>query len=267
MSNSLPWEVIERPVMVENQIVSGFKSLVRSDDNQVLTICKQSYTPTLNNRLTDFAEKLCDTMGFENHGFSEFHGGRKVLVHLKNNEEQFKVAGCDFKDYLLIGNSHDGTHPFWIGTDTTMIRCQNRFARKLRNMSVRHTTNHDFKIEEILGYFKSYQKEKDLMKINLEKMTKIKVSEELLISLSERLFQIEMVEERLKEVSQTKVNQIHNFMESVETEMSDLGENLFAVWNGVTHYTSHKTRQTDNLFDNNFNLNQTAYNFCLEKLN
>lgn len=267
-TTQLNWEVNETPIFVNGMPVDGYKSIVRSDNGQVLNICKDSYTPTPNSRLIEFSEKITETLGFKHRGYSEFDGGKKVLVHLQNTDtdKTLKIAGCDYKEFLMIGNGHDGSSPFWVGSDATMIRCQNRFARRFRQMSVRHTTSHDVKIDEILNLFDQYQLEKLQYKLNLEKMTKIKINEKLIESLTERLFDIEFKEERLEQYSSRKMNMVENFLESVEVETAELGESLFGLYQGVTHYTSHKTKQVNGIFDRNYNLNQIAYDFAIDIL-
>lgn len=102
------WDVVEKPIYSNNQVLSGYKAIFRSDTNHLLNVCKDSYTPTTNERFMEVVQKMNDITGFPVKCFDEFDGGKKVLAFLQCTEP-IQVGGHSFEDYLMIGNSHDSS--------------------------------------------------------------------------------------------------------------------------------------------------------------
>jgi hypothetical protein len=68
-----------------------------------------------------------------------------------------------------------------------------------------------------------------------------------------------------------KLNKRDDILASVRTEMAELGNNAWGLFNGVTHYTTHvmSSRGSDEMstmFGAKAKVNQTGYDYCLELL-
>jgi hypothetical protein len=262
----LSWEVVEKPIFANNQPVRGYKALFRSDNGGLLNVTKASYTPTKNERFLEVVDRMSTITGFPIKCHDEFEGGRKVLAFLECNEP-IKVQGYDFQDFMLIGNSHDSSTGFFIGNSSKMIRCSNRFSKMFRQLQVSHTKNHDAKIDQLLRYFETYQKERKHLFNQMQRMAEVEIDASISEALVQRLARMNE-EERLgtAEMSSRKLNVVHDLWKSIDKETLALGDNLFGLFNGVTHYTTHVRKAKETTFGNALGtlarINQDAFQFC-----
>lgn len=261
----ISWEIVEKPIYANNKPLSRYKAIFRNDNNEILNVCKTSYTPTNNARFTEIVERMSNVTGFPIKSYDEFQGGRKVLAYLECTEP-IQVQGYDFEDFMVIGNSHDSSTGFFIGNSSKMIRCSNRFSKIFRQLQVNHTKNQDVKIEQLLRYFETFTNERKALFASMDKMASIKIDDSLKTALIERIAGMTN-EERLgtKELSTRKTNIINDIWKSVDTECLALGDNAFGLFNGITHYTTH-TKKSETCFGNVLGglarINAQAFEFC-----
>ena len=270
-STDLSWDIIERPIYDFNeagapQIIEGQKSIRRSDNNIVLSVKPDTYHPMTNERFLEIAEKLKDMSGFEMAGYMEYKEGRTVLGYLKNTGDVIKIGEHAIEDYLLIGNSFDGSNSFFTGTVTELLRCANQFGKITKMNKVRHTKNSELRVAELLNHIESYFKERETMYTAFNRFGERIVSAELMEQAMNFLFDIKKDEE----ISTRKANQIIGVREAITSESKDLGDNLWGLFNGVTKYTTHDMTSKDKVFGNVFGttdkLNQKAYQFCMANM-
>ena len=281
------WEVMERTPFIQfavpgvsktgkpimrNELrkVEGSKIIVRSDNGAVLHTSKPSYTPMTNESFIRTAEQFSSVTGFPLENIFEVGAnGEKQLAYLKCTEP-FRVRGFEFKDHLMIGNSHNGSCPFFIGNSNIMVRCENRFARQLRKMTVKHTKNFEMKKEDIVKEFAAYRKELEFMYANYERMAKIPVSQKLIDACVARVADMTKEETLDRELMSTrKKNIVWDLEQSIQTEMQDVGHTVLGVFEGVTHYTTHKRKNHAlnvelSIFDVAETMNLAGYAWALE---
>jgi hypothetical protein len=260
------WEVVERPIVSDNKIINGYKAIFRNDTNGLLNVTKSSYTPTPNSRFLEVVDKMNKITGFPIRSYDEFEGGKKVLAYLECTEP-IEVQGHEFKDYMLIGNSHDSSTGFFMGNSSEMVRCKNRFSKVFRQLQVNHTRNHDVKIEQLMQYFQSFMNERKAMFTKMNQFAKVKIDDSVKESLYQRLAQ--MTNEEIigsAEISTRKNNIVNDMKISINNECSDLGDNLFGLFNGITYYTTHVKKAKEQGFGNSFGsiakMNADAFAFC-----
>lgn len=266
MENNLLWDVIERPIFSDGKIIEGYKALHRSDNDEVLQVAKNTYTPVSNERFLDVVHKLSDVTGFPIEMYDEVAKGRKVLAFLKCTDP-ITVQGYKFKDWLMVGNSHDGSTGFFVGNSNMMIRCENRFTKNFQNLRVLHTRNNDIRIDHLTNGFDSFAKQRQRFYNRFSEYVDFEIVEEHKTALVNNL--IEVTPEEIhnpEKLSTRKLNLISDMHRSIERETSELGNNLFGLFNGVTHYTSHIRQQKNPVFCNAFgtsaDMNNKALNFC-----
>jgi hypothetical protein len=105
-----------------------------------------------------FSDALTKTGEFELKGFDELNNGKTILAYLQNKNPNLNISGCAMREYLIIGNSHDGTKPFYIGTGSSLIRCENQFYSTLKVFRKKHTSPiliNDNGIQDIIKLYKS----------------------------------------------------------------------------------------------------------------
>ncbi|MEK6480931.1 DUF932 domain-containing protein [Catalinimonas sp. 4WD22] len=262
LNSTLSWEVEEHAIYdAEGNVIPEWKSIRRNDDKTCLNICKGSYTPTPNQMLKECAEKLASETGFEIAGFDTFQKGKKVLAFLQNPEEN-EIAGHKLNDYLLIGNSHDYSSGFWIGNTTMMLRCSNQFTKRNQHFSVSHTSNSKTRIDKLLRSFDTYLQQNKLMYQEFERFVNVPIE---LSTIDEAIAEVMNISSNEK-VSTRKKNLYDQAIASIHRECFDLGKNVWGLFNGFTHFTTHVKKTKEKTFGNALgsmaDINDRAYSYC-----
>ena len=289
LAQEFGWEGTQNDLIVGNQfglvgpnqapaIITDRKAIVNSSTGYVLNTPKLGYTPLQNSQLEDAARMMAEASGGTVEGFETFQGGKKVLAYVKAENHTGEINGNKIEDYIVIGNSHDGSSSIFIGTSTTLLRCSNQFAKIQRDFSIRHSGQIALKFEEALGHYQKYYAQRDIMHKKFVDMSKVKIDKTLIASLTDRLFDVDRVaiSRDEKEISTRTQNQLDSFNVSLETEMTDLGSNLWGYFNAVTHYSTHsrgasgKNYEANNSFGNvvgsNANFNEKASGIITREL-
>lgn len=268
---NLQWDINEQgiytPINGAMTKVEGKKALVRNDNNEVLSVRNESYHAMTNESFLEVADKLKDMSGFELAGFNEYNGGRKVIGYLKNTAEgEIKIGEHAIEDYLIIGNSFDGSSSFFTGTVTELLRCSNEFGRISKMNRVRHSKSFETNLTELMTYIEGHFKSRELMYTAFNRFGNRIVSAELFDKALNVVLDIDTTEE----VSTRKINQRNALRSAIVGESNDLGDNLWGLFNGVTKYTTHdlggKNKVFGNILGNGNTINQRAYKFCLENV-
>lgn len=132
----LNWEVLERPIAYDNGAtlksgidyvkIDGYKSLIRSDDQSVLSIMKNSYTPLQNQVAFDFFEPFLQAKAASLETAGSLKEGRVVWVMARLNKAPIEVGkGDEVNKFLLLSNSHDGTLAVRVGFTPIRVVCSN----------------------------------------------------------------------------------------------------------------------------------------------
>ena len=263
---SLNWDVETQPLYSETrQLITGYKRLIHSENRNTLHICKDSYTPILNGELTTLANQLADNYGFELEGFADFKGGKKVLAYLKNTN-MLSLAGFPSADYLIIGNSHDGSTCFFVGASNYMYRCTNMFTSTKQHWKLNHRSGYKQKLEDLVEVYDLYFNEKTQMYEQINRMADTSTDEQNTAEFIDHVLQIG----NPKEISRRMQTIRGELQNSIATECAELGQNAFGLFNGATHYTTHVLNSKNNMFGNPFGhantLNQRAFNYCANLL-
>lgn len=274
MLDKLTFEIQESPVLyeVDGTILTSnkHKVLSRSDNNLELSTVKKTYCPTTNEHFMRSTEKMVEISGFEFAGYSEFSDGRVVIAHLKNNLYDSHIGGHKIADYLILGSSCDMRFPFFIGDTTVLLRCENQFSKISKIERVRHTSSCVRKVDELIKSLEIYFKSRKIMYENFDRMINYKIDPHIKNLAIDYVLKISE-EDRLDEsISTRKANQLEALNLSIWSEMSDLGHNLWGLFNGVTKYTTHTLKQKNPAFGNIFgtaaDINNRAYNFSVKQL-
>ena len=267
LQSTLNWDIRLEPVMVNQSFDTGKKAIIRNDTNKLLSIVGKHYEPFTNSQLLEFTHKLTKTGEFKLKGFDELNDGKIILAFLQNTNPNLKINGCENEEYLFIGNSFDGTKRFHIGTASNLVRCANQFSSSLKVFSKKHTSFMDINEIEINNIIKSYKTKKGILYESFNGMESVRVDQSVIDKLIKEVYT--MLSYDSKAISQKDWHNspsMLNLQYSIEREMKDLGNNAFALFNGVTWYTTHEMRTTDTLhshINGTANIiNQKAYRFC-----
>ena len=270
MLEKLTFEVKETPVLYDfnGEIITSntHKAIVKAETGKQLSTMKNSYNTMHTSDFMESVERMSEISGFNKAGYSELDEGRIILAHLKNNGENFEIGGHKIEDYLVMGSSFDGRYSFFIGTSTVLLRCSNQFSKLSRMEKVRHTKSAPKRREELMSGLEVYFEERRDMYRNFEKMREVKVDPEILRMAQDYVLSIDKHDRLDGKLSTRKQNQLNLLHNDMILEMNDLGENVWALMNGVTKYTTHTMKQKErtfgNLFGNSANINKRAYEFA-----
>ena len=202
----LTWDVKPSEIIVNNQIVKSHYALVRSDNNNVLEIHKDSYNPFYNIEFRSLLDDLQKITGFEELTYQEFKEGKVVLGYLKNNQKDVSINGFNVDQYLVLGNTHDGTKGIFLGTSEIMLRCMNQFGRIVKSNVIKHTKNNFTKIDELKRAYEIYFSQLETLKDTYKKMKQVSIDPILIEAITKRIFEVETTQE----ISTRKLNQIEH---------------------------------------------------------
>ena len=267
LQSTLNWDIKLEPVTVNNSVDTGKKAIIRNDTNQLLSIVGKHYEPVTNYQLLDFTHKLTKTGEFKLKGFDELNNGKIILAFLQNTNPNLKINGCQNEEYLFIGNSFDGTKRFHIGTASNLIRCANQFSSSLKVFTKKHNSFLDFNDFEISNIIKTYKAKKGILYESFNGMESVRVDERVVNQLVKEVYLMLATDSKTMSHKDWRNSpSMLNLQYSIEREMKDLGNNAFALFNGVTFYTTHEMRSTETLhshINGTANIiNQKAYRFC-----
>ena len=267
LQSTLNWDIRLEPVTVNNSFDTGKKAIIRNDTNQLLSIVGKHYEPVTNYQLLDFTHKLTKTGEFKLKGFDVLNNGKIILAFLQNTNPNLKINGCQNEEYLFIGNSFDGTKRFHIGTASNLIRCANQFSSSLKVFTKKHTSFLDFNDFEISTIIKTYKAKKGILYESFNGMESVRVDERVVNQLIKEVYTMLATDSKTMNHKDWRNSpSMLNLQYSIEREMKDLGNNAFALFNGVTWYTTHEMRSTDTShshINGTANvINQKAYRFC-----
>jgi hypothetical protein len=265
LDNTLDWEVEERPIFDETgQPIDGYKHLINSKTDEVLHVCKSTFTPTKNEVLKEIALQLCEKGGFEIKGFASFKGGKRVMAYLTAPKLN-GMLGLNVADYMILGNGNDGGSSFFTGLTNHVYRCSNMFSSTNKQIRITHTSGHENRINEAMNTVDLFFNARTGFYEQMEDFAQHTVGYSQRDEFANHVLGLESGEE----ISKRMENNKERLLESINRETSELGTNLFGLFNGVTHYTTHTLKQKSPIFGNPFghaeNLNRRAFEYCTEE--
>ncbi len=269
LDKTILWEVEEQPVIINGAIAPNSKAILRSDNHEILSVKSGRYKLFKNDDLMTLAEKICDLANFEVAGYAEFMGGKKMLAYLQNKDSHLYLNGEKLKEYMLIGNTHDGSGCVFIGTANCLIRCTNQFSQDLRILSERHVGTMNFDSIELKKIIESYVEGRDELYHIFERMKSIPTNTRMREGLITHLLNVSPENKIIYENTnivlpeQDRESLLRN---GIQREMNAVGENVWGLFNGVTWYTSHDIKTNRPSLGNVAGLanvmNKKAFEYC-----
>ncbi len=269
MQQELTWEILTEPMRTLSGASTNKKAILRSDTGTILGFVGKDYAPVYNTQLMSLVNRLTVDGVFRLVGYDEFKEGKLILAYLEYDAKDHRFGGFPMREYLILGNSHDGSRPFYAGTGCSLIRCENQFYSTLELFKKKHTSIleiSDFELKELVMQYKGQSKE---LYSSFEGLDTIPVNRNVVKQLVNTLQDSMRWDSRLDNRREERPLSpaIQRLQMSIDREMEALGENAFGLFNGVTWYTTHEMRNTNTAFnrlDGAANrINQIAYRFCM----
>jgi hypothetical protein len=267
LTQKIEWDIQTEELYLNPFTTTNKVAILRNDHHNLLGMVSKEYCPITNQQLMRFANALSETGEFELKGYDEFNGGKTLLAFLQNKNLHLSLNGCGMREYLIIGNSHDGTKPFYIGTGSTLIRCENQFSSSLEVFSKKHIAPFVLNGNFIQTLIKNYKIKKSNLYGVFDGMESVRVDAGIVNRLVKEVYTMLASDSTLaKKKEWTSSPSMRTLHQSIEKEMKDLGNNAFGLFNGITWYTTHEMRNAGSSFgllDGTANLiNQKAFRFC-----
>ena len=244
----LNWTVSKEPI----QTVSGIQipekiAIMRTDTEKVLGIHGTNYDPYQNHELMELLHQIGGQTGLQVHSVGLFKGGAKIWFQLKSAD--LSLNGDTIKGYLSGFNSFDGSSSLGFGNSTFTVSCENSWWTAYREVKtkLRHSASMRPKIEVMLANIDIVleQEQKLLREITMLSETAMtETQKDLVTTLLFNLDEEEYLNEH--ELSTRKKNQLEDFRTDLRTEIAHKGDNLWGLFSGVTRYTTHSMKSTDN---------------------
>jgi len=247
--SGLDWTVrTEKVQSVSSGIILPKKiAIFRNDNDAFLGDHKEGYQTYQNHQLLDLLYKVSQQTGLKLHKGGFFRDGEKVFIQLKSDDLQL---GKDKIEGFITGiNSFDGSTSLSFGTTNHTVSCSNTFWLVYRSMQskMRHSQNMIVKIEEVLKNIDLMVEEEKENFRTIERLADVRMTDDVKEMVVRKLFDLKR-EERLDDpdLSTNKKNKMFRFETDLATELGTKEDTLWGLFSGVTRYTTHSMKKTDN---------------------
>jgi hypothetical protein len=278
-TTSLDWEINIQPVYAEGQhLLRGYQSILKGEpkedgENIVLSVMKDSYHPRTNENFMQIVNELAVTANTGAPEYSEYDSGKKVLAYLKNPKSN-SIGGHPISDQILVGNSFDGSTSLFVATVINYKGANFTYMNKKAAFRVSHRTKDLDQLFDYIEMMQDYEEEKELLFNRFEDMAEVEINDDIIEDFIKAIIQYKTEDEEGNEVEiSTKTqNKIDKMKDAIRMKREELGDNVWALFNGVTHYTTYlyvggRKRNVDgNMYGTQNTYNQRALNYCLDLL-
>jgi hypothetical protein len=283
-ATGLNWSVQKHNLITEGGIIvpDNYAS-VRSDNNAFLGIVGERYEHLQNSDMVSIAYDSgrevfnsdlnlkhpwnnSETLGsFGNMGGGSLRGGSRVFVQMEL--PTIKIGKSGVNRYITLTNSHDGSMALGFGTSNQVICCQNTFNIANKDVSkIRHTASMQQRIDEAVQSLRRVLEFEDKQMEVFETASTRQFDRKHIADIVQSVFG-KSVETGKDEASTRLKNQMGAFANDINKSIDEQGETLWALFNAVTRYTNHTTKNKDKdyalMFGNEAQINQKAYETML----
>jgi phage/plasmid-like protein (TIGR03299 family) len=242
----LRWNVLKQQMHLPDGTPTKYSAIVREDNNDVFTTCKDGYVPYQNSELAELLLRVSEKTGYDIHSGGLFNGGGKVYLQLKTGNEINGIGKnkTSVKGFITGINGHDSSTSLRWGAVNFTICCENTFASargKLSN-SARHTASIHDRVERSLRDIESVTMAEKTIFDQFIKLSEVEVTSKNIASIVKNVTGVDVSIPRSKAeeiYSQHAVDRSGELLTSIAREIEQKGETLWGLFSGVTHYTSH----------------------------
>jgi phage/plasmid-like protein (TIGR03299 family) len=246
--SNLNWTVRAEPLQTTSGILLPKKiAIIRDDNDAPLGDHKVGYTPYQNHELLELLFQISLQTGLSLHTGGSFGGGEKVWFQLKSDD--LRLKNDKIEGYISGFNSFDGSTALSFGNSNKTVSCQNSFWLVYRSMTtkMKHSVTMRAKIEEVLvNIDKLVHEEQDNFR-KIERLADVRMSAEVKEMVIRKLFDLTN-EEKLDsdDISTNKKHKLETFYLDLNGELQTKEDSLWGLFSGVTKYTTHSMKKTDN---------------------
>lgn len=244
VNDKLDWTVSKRTLCfigADGEMIpwTEKKAIVRDDNDMALGVVSPGYEIMQNEDLKQVVAPMVSEglLTVSNQGY--LNKGAKVFIQAEVNQD-FRVAGEDYRGMITLLNGHTGNASVAIGTTATRVICSNTFAMAYKDIGekFRHTEG---VTERVLDSTTVIDYVNDAMRKYAEYVEKLDRA-----TCSSKQFNdaVEIIYGRPNESSRDSfVNQLNNLFYNGK---GNAGRTFYDAFNAVTEYGTHFSRKDKN---------------------
>ena len=277
--HGLDFNISKRPLQDVDGNPSGYYGLYNDNINKCLFTCKSGYHVSQNREVVELILKGTESFGDDllvtkagaiNHG-------RKVYMQLQVKGNA-KVGNDIIKRYITLIDSNDGSTSLGLGIGDLTMSCANQFFKfyNASDLKIRHSKTLEDKIKQIPMLIETALG-KSLQQIKLyQTFESTSITLDLADAMVKHLLGIDRTASTLElsEMSTRAMNKMDALYDCIENQIDDKGENAWALFSGVTKFTTHELsvpkrfngREEALLVGSGYKYNQKALDFCTKQV-
>ena len=246
-STGLNWTVNKHPLHAEvdgQKIPTEAYGMFRNDNNMFLGTMRERYTPFQNYQMAETIVAAADGLNLPVSNGGALQDGRKVFLQVELDSQT--IGNSDIKRQITVLNSHDGSAAIGFGSSNTVVVCQNTFYKAYKEIQkFRHTVTADARIKLAIADLRTAIGLDVKLMENFMRMADIKADDAMAARILKAVFEID-ADTKESDISTRKSNQLVQAANAIQTDVSIHGNDLWAVFNGITRYTNHVATKPEN---------------------
>lgn len=241
----LDWKVELRPVHVDGSIVDDSFGVKRADNNKVLGLVGNKYTPIQNEKAFEFFDECIGAGQAYYDTAGSLFEGRKVFISAKVPGKLFlkNDPNDTLEKFVLLTNSHNGTSALSLQIVTVRTVCRNTMTMALNGatnqIKIRHTQNYKDKVNEAQKTLELVNGYYDDLQTVIDSLSEQKMTHTEAMAMTERLFPAKDV----NDVPTRTENTRNEVMQYFKSGIGNKGETKWDYANAISQLTTH-TRGT-----------------------
>jgi hypothetical protein len=258
---------------------SPYYGLYNSKTGDALNTCKEGYVVSQNAEVVELVlrgmEKFGDTLRVTKAG--ALHGGRKVFFQLGIKGFN-KIGDEEIERFVTIIDSNDGSTGLSVGIGDKVMSCENQFFKfyKKGEAKFRHTSTLEVKLKTMPVLIETALSESMKQMLVYQKFMNTPLTKNLADAMVKEVLGHDRIftslEDQAKKTSKA-INHMDSLYASIDDQIADKGENLFGLFSGVTHWTTHtraKPKRVNGfeetlMVGSAYTANMAAYNFAVNE--
>ena len=281
VNSGLDFDILKMPLVAKSDsgddIITPYFGLVNSKTKETVNTTKGGYTVSQNKDVIEMVfkgvKKFGDDISITKAG--SINGGRRVYVQLKLAGKA-KIGGDTVDQYITVIDSNDGSTGLSVGIGDEFMHCHNQFYKfyKAGNSIYRHTATIENKIKEIPNLIETALSESLKQVRTYEKFASTPLTRHLADKMVKHVLGYDRKftsKAEQNELTTRSLNMMDSLYDAITIEQKYMGNNLLALFNGVTRYTTHiqKPAKRENgdmeslLVGSGYKKAASAYEFCL----
>ena len=240
----LNWTVNKLPLFSGTGLKTQSFGIFRNDNEDWLGTVGNRYEIMQNKDLAETLVKAAEGIDIKMDRGGMLGRGEKVFLQAELPDEY--IGKSNVKRLITALSSHDGSSSIGFGSSNTVVVCQNTFYRAYGELQkFRHTESAARRIELAMHDLRVTMNYDDRLMTNFKKMADVQLEDDIVARVMKKIFDVDM-DKDTKDLSTRKQNQIRALGISTQKSQYEQGKTVWALFNGVTHYTTHVATKPEN---------------------